>query len=132
MPNPTFARWSILIGASVSVSGIILYFELGRIEELRLSLTALNIASILSISMTLLGLVAVLIGGLAWARSAPLVHLLWTGVSAGVVAFLLAVFAGINIHGPTGVLVYVVFAGALGCVLILLVALDRYSQRKEN
>jgi hypothetical protein len=46
----------------------------------------------------------------------------------GVASLLLAVLGNINVHGPTGILAFVVFAGALGCVLILVIAADRLGQ----
>jgi hypothetical protein len=82
--------------------------------------------------MTLLGLLAILIGGVAWARRAPLVNLLFVGISTGVATFLLAVLSHINVHGPTAILMFVVFAGALGCILILLIAADRGPQQNKG
>jgi len=79
--------------------------------------------------MTLLGLLAALIGGVAWASEAPLVHLLLAGVSAGVAAFLLIVFGNINVHGPSVILIFLVLAGVAGSALILLVAAIRIAQR---
>jgi uncharacterized membrane protein (UPF0136 family) len=84
--------------------------------------------------MTLLGLLTALIGGVTWAWRAPLAHLLLSGVSVGVVAFLLAELVDINIHGPTALLLFVVVAGLLGCALILLLAAIRFtlSRRKRS
>jgi len=112
--------------------GVILYFQLGRIVELRVSLTVVNLASILSFSMTMLGLLATLIGGAMWARRAPLIHLLWSGISVGLASLLLGLFGDINVHGPTGILVFVVLAGALACVLILVIGAGRLGQAKTQ
>lgn len=125
MANGVFVRRSILIGTSLSLPGIVLFSQLGRIVSLHVSLPVLNIAAVLSLSMTLLGLLAILVGSVAWARRAPLVNLLWAGISTGVATLLLAVLSHINVHGPTAILLLVVFAGALDCVLILLIAADR-------
>jgi hypothetical protein len=57
--------------------------------------------------------------------------LLLSGISAGVLAILLAVLVDINIHGSTAILLFVVFAGALGCVLILFIAVARFAQRNR-
>ena len=82
--------------------------------------------------MTFLGLLATLIGSVAWARRAPVVHLLWAGLSLGFASLLLAVLGNINVHGPTAIFMYVVFAGALGCLLILVIAADRLGQPKRE
>jgi hypothetical protein len=132
MSYAVFVRRSIIIGTLVSVSGIVLYSQLGRIVNLHVSLSVLNIAAALSLSMTLLGLLAILVGSVAWARRAPIVNLLGAGISTGVATFLLAVLSHINVHGPTAILMFVVFAGALDCILILLIAADRGSQRNKG
>jgi hypothetical protein len=126
MSSPVFARWSILIGISATALGIILYSQLDRIVKLRVGFTIINGAAVLSISMTLLGLLAALIGGVTWAWRAPLVRLLLSGVSMGVVAFLLDELVDINIHGPTALFMFVVVAGVFGCALILLIAATRF------
>jgi hypothetical protein len=129
MLNPAHARRSILLGVLLSAFGIILYTQLGSIVELRVGLTVLNTATILSFFLTLLGLLAILIGGVAWARRAPLASVILSGGSVGVVAFLLAELVDINVHGPTAILMFVVFACALGCVLILGIAASRFLYR---
>lgn len=126
MSNHAFARWPILIGITASTLGIILNFQLDRIVDLRMGLSVLNTAAIASLAMILLGLLAALIGAVTWACRAPLVYLPLSGVSAGVVAFLLAELVNINIHGPTGVFLFVVPACVLACALILLIAAVRF------
>jgi hypothetical protein len=112
--------------------GVILYFQLGRIVELRVSLAVVNLASILSFSMTMLGLLATLIGVAVWARRAPRGHLLWSGLSVGLASLLLGLFGNINVHGTNGILALVVLAGAFVCVLILVVGAGRLGQAKTQ
>jgi hypothetical protein len=128
MSAPVLARWLIRIGASVTALGVILYFLLDKIVELRVSLAVLNFASTSSLTMTMVGLLVTLIGSVAWARRAPRARVFWWGLSVGVASLLLATLGNINVHGPTGILMFVVFAGALGCVLILAMAADRLGQ----
>lgn len=127
MSKPAFARWLILIGTSASALGIILYSQLSRIVDLRVNLVVLNGAAILSHSLALLGLLATMIGAVAWALRTRLVYILLSGMSVGVGTFLLAKLVDINVHGPTAILLYVVFAGAFGCALILLIAAVRFA-----
>jgi hypothetical protein len=132
MSYAVFVRRSIIFGTAVSVSGIVLYSQLANIVNLHVSLSVLNTAATLSLSMTLLGLLAILVGSVAWARRAPLVNLLWAEISTGVATLLLAVLSHINVHGPTAILMFVVVAGALDCILILLVAADRGPQQNKQ
>ena len=114
MFSSVFARRSIFVGISASVLGIILYSQLGRVADLRMSLWVLNLAAALSLSMTLLGLLAILVGGILWAWRAPLAQVPLAGVSVGIVAFSLVEFANINIHESTAILVPVVMVSAVG------------------
>jgi hypothetical protein len=127
MPSPVFARRFILAGAGASIFGTVLYSQLGLIAGLRTNLPVLDIAVVSSLSTTLLGVLALLIGGGIWAWRAPLIHLLVSGASMGISAFLLIRLADINIHGPTAILIFVVIADALGGTLILLIALRRFA-----
>jgi len=132
MSKPVFAKWLILIGTSASALGIILYSQLSRIVDLRVSLVVLNGAAILSHSLTLLGLLATLIGAVFWPLRTRLVHILLSGLSVGIATFLLAILVDINVHGPTAILLYVVFAGALGCALMLLIAAVRFALSRRR
>jgi hypothetical protein len=132
MFSPIFARWSILVGLSASVFGIILYFQLGRIVDLHVGFDVLSAAAVLSLCITPLGLLAAVIGGLTWACRAQLAYLLLAAAAVGIVAFLLAEFVNINIHGPTAIFIFVIFAGALFCVLILLIASVRFIRAQRQ
>jgi hypothetical protein len=132
MSSPAYARWLILVGLSASVLGIMLYFQLGRIVDLRVGFDVLSTAAILSLCRTPLGLLAAVIGGLTWACRAQLVYLLLAAASVGIVAFLLAELVNINIHGPTAIFIFVIFAGALFCVLILLIAAVRFTLARRQ
>jgi hypothetical protein len=114
MFSSVFARRSIFLGISASVFGIILYSQLGRVANLRMSLWVLNLAAALSLSMTLLGLLAILVGGILWAWRAPLAQVPLAGVSVGIVAFSLVEFANIDIHESTAILMPVVMVSAVG------------------
>jgi hypothetical protein len=132
MLNAIFSRWLIVGGGSASLSGIILYSQLGNIVELHVSLAVLNGAASLSISLTLVGLVAALIGSVGWARRAPVDQALQVGLTTGVVTLLLAAFVNINIHGPSAIFLFVVFAGAIGSATILIVAGGRSIYRDRG
>jgi hypothetical protein len=134
MFDPVFARRSILIGILVSISGIILNFQLDRIADLRVNFMVLNTAAILSISMTLIGLFSVLVGVAAWAWRALPFYSIVAGLSVGALAFFVAEFVKINVHAPTALFTFVDLAGMLGCVLILSVAAIRFvlSRRRRH
>jgi hypothetical protein len=121
-----FARRSGFVGISASFFGIILYSQLGRVVDLRVGLWAVNFTVILSLSLTLLGLLAILVAGITWAWRAPVTQLLPAGLCGGIAALGLVEFADINVHGPTAVLMPVVCVISLGSVLMLLIAFRRF------
>jgi hypothetical protein len=133
MCGPNFARWSILTGVSAAALGVIVLSQLERIEGHRLgSMDLLEFAVTLGIPMTVLGLLAALAGGVIWACRARLVHVLYAAVSVGIVAFLLAEFVDVNVHGTTAIFGFVIFAGAVGCAGILLIAVVRFLSRLRH
>jgi len=106
---------------SVAFFGIVLYFLLGSISR---SIAVLDATVILSLSMTLLGLLAALIGGLIWAWRASIVWLLVSATVIGGPGLLLAEFGNFNVHGPDAILIFVVLAGlAIGGLFLLIAAL---------
>jgi hypothetical protein len=131
MVNPVLARRLILMGLSVSATGIILYYQLGRIVELRMGLTVLNTATILSLSMTVLGLLTVF---LTWAFRAPVAYALFSGISLGAILLLVAEFVNIsfNIHGPSAILLFAGFAALLGCIMTLVIAAVRFALSRRR
>jgi hypothetical protein len=127
MSTRVLTRWSIRIGLSAFVLGILLYLQLDKIVDLRLSLTVLNSVSLLSLALMICGSLAALGGTLIWAYRAPLESVVLLGFSLGFVAFLLGELVNINIHDPTAVFVFVIIAAALGAVVILVLAALRFA-----
>jgi hypothetical protein len=80
----------------------------------------------LSIAMTLVGLLATLIGGVIWACRAPIVWSLLSGLSIWVVALLLLELVNINVHGTTAMFLPVIFAAVISGALLLLIAAVRF------
>lgn len=130
MSQSISGRLLILAGTLVAAFGIALYSQLGQIGELGLGLAVLNAAAMISFAMTGLGLLSTLTGSVYWARSAPLVQVLVSGTSAGLVVVLLARFVDINIHGPTAMLIFVEMAGAIGSIVVLSIAAIRFVRRR--
>ena len=122
-----FARWSVPIGLCAALLGMIFYSQLDRLVDLRVSLTVLNSASMLSASLMLLGLLTTVVGGVIWAYRAPIESAAVSGISVGFAAVLLDRLVNINVHGPSAVFLFVVIAGALGSVLILAVVAIRFA-----
>lgn len=117
------------IGMSAAFFGIVLYFLLGSISR---NIVVLDAAVILSLSMTLLGLLAALTGGLIWAWRASIVWLLISATVIGGPGFLLAEFGNFNVHGPDAILVFVVLT-ALGIGgLFLLIAGLRFALSRRT
>lgn len=111
-----------LFGALAALLGIILYSQLANIDELGVVLNSLDAAPISSISMTALGLLATVVGGVAWARRVPRGHSLLSGVGLQQSHPLGAALGASNVHGPTVILMFMVLARAVDCVSMLIVS----------
>ena len=122
MTRALFVRRLLFFGALVVVCGIGLYSQLNRIDSLNVSLAIYNGAAILSLALTVLGLLTLLIGAVVWARRALLRQLLWAGAGTGVATFLFAELLLSKLHGYSLILLFVVSAGSLACVLMFLMA----------
>jgi hypothetical protein len=120
-----FVRRLLLFGALVTISGIGLYSQLDRIDSLNVSLAIYNGAAILSLALTVIGLLTILMSAAIWSWRAPLRNLLRTGIGTGLATFLLAELLLSKFRGYTLILTFVVCAGSLGCIWIFLTAAVR-------
>jgi len=121
---PALARRLVGIGLSVAFLGIVLYFLLFLLGSGSGSSVVPEAIAILSLSMTLLGLLAALIGGLIWAWRASVVWLFVFAMVFGGPGLLLAEFGQFNVHGPDAVLIFVVLAAlAIGGLFLLMAGL---------
>ena len=122
MPAPNLARRIVLFGVSASVLAIILELYFHRIAARIVSPPFFHPSFALGDVIGLVGVVALLVGSVMWACRASLPYLAWVAVSVGVGAFFLGKAVNINRH-PNFILM--IFAVALICVLLLLIAAAR-------
>lgn len=138
MANPIRrAKWLVLIGVIATVLGIILFSQLGRIEDVASSLNdflLLRATVILSFGMTLLGLVAASAGGVIWARHARLRHLPVAALCVGFLGLVLSRFVHMSPeptdapgpHGPTAIFILVIPVTVVIAVMLLLIGAVRF------
>jgi hypothetical protein len=103
------------IGMRATPLGIILFFLLGSLSR---NVIVLDGAMVISLSLSLLGLLALLAGGVMWAWRAPIVWLLMGAVAVGGMGLLIAEFGAINV----AILMFVVLAVVTIGGLLLLIA----------
>jgi len=133
MGAPLLARKLILLGVVISVLGIVL--NLGGVPIL---IHIRNpgpelIYAMVSIAITLIGLLTGLIGSLIWAQAVPLRYLLPWALPVGVPAFAVVKLLDVSIQGSLAIFVPVFYAVELSSALIVLIALTRFtvSRRKH-
>jgi hypothetical protein len=134
MANPVRrAKWLVLIGVIATVPGIILFSQLGRIEDLN-NFVLLQAAVTLSFAMMLLGLVAASVGGVIWARHARLRHLPVAALCVGFLGLVLSRFVHMTPeptdapgpHGPTAIFLLVIPVTVVIAVMLLLIGAVRF------
>ena len=135
MSGAGWSKWVILAGVATAGLGILLYTQLGWVDEVAISLKSfalLRAAETLSLVLTVFGLLAALTGGVIWARHAQLRQLPVPAVSVGVLAFLLTKFVDINMHGPTAIFTFVIPATLAMAVLLFAIGGARFVRSKRQ
>jgi hypothetical protein len=102
------ARWTALTGYALAAAGIILYTQLDRIVNLRMGKNVLNAAVVGSMAATLGGFVTATVGSAIWARRTLTRQPLKIAVSIGVESLFLSLIVGVNVHGPSAILMFLV------------------------
>ena len=121
-------------GIWASALGIILYTQLGRIEEAAHSLGVpwvLGVFVDISLVATVGGLLCALTGGVIWGRRAPLNQVPVAAAIVALVGFLLSKFVNVNMHGPTAIFVFVIPAAAAMAVLFVLITVIRLVESRS-
>jgi hypothetical protein len=135
MSSGAWTKWVILAGVATAGLGILLYTQLGWVDEVAISLKSfalLRAAETSSLVLTVLGLLAALTGGVIWARRARLKQLPIPAVSVGLLAFLLIRFVDINMHGPTAIFTFVIPATLAMAVLLFVIGGARFLQSRRQ
>jgi hypothetical protein len=131
MSASIFSRRLFLIGGWAAFLGVILYVLLGSLSR---NVYILDAIAVLSLSMTFLGLLALIAGGVMWAWRGSVAWTLMFALAVGGVGLLVAEYGDINVHEPTAILMFVVLAavavgGLFGLIAIIRVA--SYIWRKK-
>jgi len=124
--------WLMLMGMCVSALGVLSNFELERSSYAGNASPLYHLLQYTYIPMLMLGLLATLIGSAIWARHAPLVTLLWSGLLLGALALAGPKVTPINLHDWTGSIMFVYVAALLIGILFLIFAAVRYISRPAS
>jgi len=112
-----------LIGIWATFLEVILYALLGSLSR---NVYVLDAFVVLSLSMTFLGLLTLMVGGVMWAWRASIAWMLLSALAVGCVGLLIAEFGGINVHEPTAILMFVVLAAVAVGGSFVLIAVIRF------
>ena len=102
------AKRVAMIGYALAASGILLYTQLDRIVDWRIGIDVLNAAALCSIAATFGGFLTAIVGSAIWARKSPTRQPLKIAVLIVVGSFLLCLLTGVNVHGPSAMLMFLV------------------------
>ena len=115
------AERAALIGYALAAVGLILFSLLGKIQNLSVSDNVLNAAAVGSFAATLVGFVIATVASAIWAGRGSTRQPLKIAASIGVGSFLLSLAVGINIHGSSAMLMFVVLFSAVNVLSLLVV-----------
>lgn len=116
----TRAKWIAVTGYAVAAAGSIVFTQLGNIADLRVSDNTLNIAAVSSMAATFGGFVAATVGSAIWARRTPTRQPFRIAVLIGAASLLLALFLGVNVHGPSAILMFLILFSLINILSLLL------------
>src|SRR5215831_20511255 len=108
MTSVTAAKWTALIGYALSGTGVVLFSQLDRIENLSAGHEFLNATSIASLVMTCGGFVTAIVGSVMWARRTPTTKPFKIAGLIGVASLFLSLVVRVNVHGPSAILMFIV------------------------
>ena len=104
------AKWTALTGYAFAAAGIIVYTQLDRIADLRMGGNILNAAIVGSMAATFGGFVTATVGSAIWARRHLTHQPLKIAASVGAGSLLFSLIVGVNVHGPSAILMFRVFS----------------------
>ena len=124
----TKSNWIALTGIAVAAVGIVLYTQLDRIADLRVSPAVLNSAALGSVAATVGGLLTVIVGSVIWARRASDAQVMSAAVLIGAAIVFLVTLVNVNIHGPSAILMFVEVFGVVDAVWLFLILGRRWQK----
>jgi hypothetical protein len=116
------AKWTALAGYAFAAAGIIFYTQLDRIVDLKMGGGVLNAAAVGSMAATLGGFVTATVGSAIWARRTLTRQPLKIAISIGAGSVLLSLIIGVNIHGPSAILMFLVLFSVINVLSQLIAA----------
>jgi len=117
----TRANWISLTGLLVASAGVVLYTQMDNILETFRGSAAHDIFPLANFAATVGGLLLALAGSVVWARRASLRQPLWLAVSIGVGCILIGLVVDINVHEPSGILLFPLLFAVIDVVLLVAV-----------
>jgi len=111
-----------LAGYSVAAAGVLVFSLLDAISNLRLGSSLLDVAATGSMAAVLVGFTLASVGSARWARRDHTHAPLKLSALIAVVVFVATWAIGVNIHGPSAILMFVVLFAAINVVIQLIAA----------
>ena len=105
-----------VIGFALAAPGLTLYTQLGRV-----GLDLINIAALGNAAATIGGFLVALVGSVIWARRTSIRRPITVGALIGIASLLLSLVLKSNIHGPSGILLFVVLFSVVDVATLLVV-----------
>jgi hypothetical protein len=117
----------IIAALAATFLGIALYSQLDRVAD-----SMLGAAVFISFALTFGGLLGVLVGGICFARSAPLLRTFWFCCALAAVAIGSIYGTNPNIHGRAAILIIVLPGATLISAVVFLVAVAGWIWNRQR
>ena len=115
------AKRIAVIGYAFAAAGIVLYTQLDWIADLRMGRNVLGVAVLSSMAATFGGFLVAIVCSAVWARRGSTRQPLMVAILVGIGSFLLCLVVGVNVHGPSAMLMFVVPLSFVNVLSLLVV-----------
>jgi hypothetical protein len=107
-------------GNGLAGAGVVVFTQLDVIENWRFGSEVLGIAVLGSLAAILVGFVIACVGSVTWSKRTRTYKPLKIAVLIAVATFLLTRVININVHGPSGILMFVVLLSVINVFALAL------------
>jgi hypothetical protein len=115
------SQWTAMTGYAIAAAGIILFTQLDRVESWRMGANVLGAAVVASLAGAFGGFVTATVGSAIWARRTLTRQPLKIAVSIAAGSLFLSLIVGVNIHGPSAILMFLVLFSVVNVLVLLVV-----------
>jgi len=117
------AKRITVIGYTAAALGVLLFTQLAKVEKLKMGSGFTNAVGLGALGAALIGFVTAIVGSVIWAQRAPDRQPVKVSASIAVACLLITFVVGVNVHGQSAILMFVVLLSLINVFSVLLASI---------